>query len=75
MNNVKIVDVVCDGLELDRRENTFVAEIQVNYTAECMPGEAITLSVGEQEGGLTCVFGTVDGKSRFEAAARLASFA
>lgn len=71
MNNVKTVDVVCDGLELDRRAGQFVSEIQVNYTAECMPGEEIALSVGEDGQGMTYVFGAVDGRSRFEAAARL----
>ncbi len=70
MNNVKIVDLVCDALELDRRADQFVSELQVNYTAECMPGDPITLSVGES-GNLTCVFGTADGAGRFEAAARL----
>ena len=41
MNNVKIVDVVCDGLELDRQDGLFVSEIQVNYTSECMPGSRL----------------------------------
>ena len=73
MNNVKIVDVVCDGLELDRRAGQFVSELQDNYTAECMPGEEIALAVGAGEDGRIYVSGTADGKGRFEAAARLTS--
>lgn len=71
MNNVKIVDVVCDGLELDRRAGQFVSELQVNYTAECMPDEDIALAVGAGEDGRIYVTGAADGKGRFEAAARL----
>ncbi len=74
MNNVKIVDVVCDGLELDRQDGLFVSEIQVNYTSECMPGEQIALSSGMDADGLTYVFGTADGKAKFEAAARFSSY-
>lgn len=74
MNNVKIVDVVCDGLELDRQEGLFVSELQVNYTSECMPGEDIALSAGQGPDGLTYVFGSADGKSKFEAAARLTAW-
>lgn len=74
MNNVKIVDVVCDGLELDCRTGRFVSEIQVNYTAECMPGEELVLSVADSPEGLTYVFGTVEGQSRFEACARLSAY-
>lgn len=74
MNNVKIVDVVCDGLELDRQDGRFVSEIQVNYTAECMPGEQITLAAGQGTDGLTYVFGAADGAPKFEAAAKLSLY-
>lgn len=74
MNNVKIVDVVCDGLELDRQDGRFVSEIQVNYTSECMPGEQIALAVGQGADELTYVFGTADGKAKFEAAAKFSTY-
>lgn len=74
MNNVKIVDVVCDGLELDRQDGLFVSEIQVNYTSECMPGEQIALAAGAGADGLTYVFGAADGKAKFEAAAKLSAY-
>lgn len=74
MNNVKIVDVVCDGLELDRQDGLFVSEIQVNYTAECMPGEQIALAVGQGADGLTYVFGAAHGAPKFEAAAKLSLY-
>lgn len=74
MNNVKTVDVICDGLELERQDGKFVSEIQVNYTAECMTGEQITLSVGTAGDGLIYVFGMADGQTKFEAAARLSAY-
>lgn len=74
MNNVKTVDVICDGLELDRQDGKFVSEIQVNYTAECQPYEQIALSVGASQDGLIYVFGTTGEQTKFEAAARLSAY-
>lgn len=74
MNNVKTVDVICDGLELERRQDQFVSEIQVNYTAECMPGDDIMLSVGASQDGLIYVFGAADEKAKFESVTRLSYY-
>lgn len=75
MNNVKIVDVVCDGLELDRQGNQFISEIQVNYTSECMPGEEILISTGNAADGCRYLFGQAGGQPRFEAMAKLSAWA
>lgn len=74
MNNVKIVDVVCDGLELERRAGQFVSDLQVNYTAECMPGEQIALAVGDDPQGRIHVAGSVGAQAKFEAAALFSPF-
>lgn len=74
MNNVKIVDVICDGLDLDRRDGWFVDTLQVNYTAECMPGEEIALSAGALDDQTVGVCGMAAGKIKFEAAAHFAPY-
>lgn len=74
LNNVKIVDLVADGLELDRRDGLFVSDIQVNYTAECRCGEDIALSAGRGGDGAFYVFGRVGDAVKFEAAARLSPY-
>lgn len=74
LNNVKIVDVIADGLDFDGITGQFVSEIQVNYAAECVCGEQITLSAGQDENGTLYVFGAVNGISKFEAAARLSAY-
>lgn len=74
LNNVKTVDIIADGLELDCRDGLFVSDIQVNYTAECMRGEHIRLSVGAGADGTLFVFGKTDEASKFEAAARLSPY-
>ena len=74
MNNVKAVDIICDGLELEKRHGQFVSHLQVNYTAECMTGEQITLSAGTAPDGTAYIFGTANGHTKFEAAAQLSPY-
>lgn len=71
VNNVKIVDILSDGLDLNLGEQ-FVSALQVNYTAESRFGDQIRVMTG-QEGGLCYVFGEAGGKTRFEGAAVLSS--
>lgn len=73
LNNVKIVDLIADGLELEHRDGLFVTQMQVNYTAECLCGENIALLVGYQTDGTEYVIGKTDGTLKFEAMARLSS--
>lgn len=74
LNNVKTVDLIADGLDLDRRDGQFVSEIQVNYTAECQRGENIALSTGITASGLEYVLGRTENTPKFEAAARLSPY-
>lgn len=71
LNNVRIVDIIADGLELERIEDAFVSEIQVNYLSECSCGDALQLSVGQDTNGIYYVFAAADGQPKFEAAAKL----
>lgn len=69
VNNVKIVDILSDGLDLNLGSQ-FVSALQVNYTAESRFGDRLRVLTG-QEDGVRYVFGEADGKTRFEGAARL----
>ncbi len=74
LNNVKIVDLIADGLELERRAGQFVSSLQVNYTAECRDGDALTLLTGRDAQDTHYIFGRADGADRFAAAARLSAY-
>lgn len=74
LNNVKIVDLIADGLELEHRGGQFVSALQVNYTAECRCGDALTLLTGRDTQHMQYVFGRADGADRFEAVARLSPY-
>ncbi len=74
LNNVRIVDIIADGLEFEQMQHRFIREMQVNYLAECVCGEEIALSVGEGTDGLHYVFGQADGAVKFEAAAKIAAY-
>lgn len=69
VNNTRYADFVCDALECDRLlPDRFVSSLQIGYTAECRPGEVLTIFTG-REGERQFVHG-VDGagRSRFDAA-------
>lgn len=70
LNNAKIVDIIADALDFDQHHDKFIREIQVNYQSECVCGEQIILSVG-QDTEQSYVFGTVDKLVKFEAALKL----
>ena len=69
LNNVKIVDILSDGLDLNLG-GQFVSALQVNYTAESRFGDRLRVLTGEED-GVRYVFGEADGKTRFEGAAIL----
>ena len=64
VNNVKIVDFISDGLDLNLT-NSFVSELQVNYSAESHFGDQIELLTSE-ENGMHYVWGCTEGTPRFE---------
>lgn len=72
VNNVKIVDILSDGLDLNLSDQ-FVSSLQVNYTAESRFGDRLRVLTG-QEGDIRYVFGEADGKTRFEGAAALRDY-
>ncbi|MCI8856723.1 MAG: hypothetical protein HFH26_09305 [Clostridiaceae bacterium] len=69
VNNVKIVDILSDGLDLNLSDR-FVSALQVNYTAESRFGDRLRVLTGE-ENGINYVFGEAGGQNRFEGAAIL----
>lgn len=72
VNNVRYADFICDAIRMDQLgQDFYVSALQVDYLAECMAGETITLFTGEQD-GLSYVRGAdAAGKSRFEGAVTL----
>ena len=72
VNNVRYADFICDAIRMDQLgQDFYVSALQVDYLAECMAGETITLFTGEQD-GLRYVRGAdTAGKSRFEGAVTL----
>ena len=68
LNNAKIVDIISDALELERRTDDFLSSLQVNYTAESVAGDELSLYTGEA-GGTWAVRGICGEAERFEAAA------
>ena len=68
LNNAKIVDIISDALDLDRRTDVFLSSLQVNYTAESVAGDELSLSTGEAD-GIWAVRALCSEKERFEAAA------
>lgn len=74
LNNAKIVDLISDGLDLDLKNDHFISEIQVNYTAECVCGEQIELSTGVMRDGAHAVFGRTADTAKFEAAVHLTAY-
>lgn len=72
VNNVRYADFICDAIRMDQLgQDFYVSALQVDYLAEGMAGETITLFTGEQD-GLRYVRGAdAAGKSRFEGAVTL----
>lgn len=72
VNNVRYADFICDAIRMDLLgEGCYVSALQVDYLAECVAGETITLRTGSGE-GVRYVCGTgSEGKSRFEGAVAL----
>lgn len=68
VNNTRYADFACDAVRADLLpEGTFVSSMQLGYTAECRPGEVISILTQQQE--QTWLVHGVDenSKSRFDA--------
>ena len=72
VNNVRYADFICDAIRMDQLgDGCYVSALQVDYLAECVAGETITLRAGAGEGvRYVCGIGS-EGKSRFEGAVTL----
>lgn len=68
VNNTRYADFACDAIRADQLpEGVFVASMQLGYSAECRPGETISMLAGRQD--QTWFVHGVDenGKTRFDA--------
>ncbi len=68
VNNTRYADFACDALRMDLLpDSCYLQEMQINYTAECRPGETLILENG-RDGNTSFINGRdEDGKRRFEA--------
>ena len=72
VNNVRYADFICDAIRMDQLgQDFYVSALQVDYLADCMAGETITLFTGEQDGLRDVRGADAAGKSRFEGAVTL----
>ena len=68
VNNTRYADFTCDALRLETLDSgLFVSELQLDYTAECRPGEELTILSGELDGRMYVQGLDPEGKSRFDA--------
>lgn len=68
VNNTRYADFACDAIRADRLpQGAFIQSMQIGYSAECRPGEVISMLTAREEG--ECFVHGVDetGKSRFDA--------
>ena len=68
VNNTRYADFACDAVHLEEREaGEYVSHLQIDFLAQCWPGEELRLATAAQ-GGNRFVTGTDgEGKSRFAA--------
>ena len=71
VNNNRYADFACDAIQAHRLSGSYVRQMQLGYTAECLPDERITLLVGG-DGEERFVRGVDEsGKTRFDVAMKL----
>ena len=71
VNNNRYADFACDAIRAHELPCCYVRQMQLGYTAECLPGEVITLLAGG-EGEERFVRGVDEsGKTRFDVAMKL----
>ena len=67
VNNIRYADFACDAVEAEcMKENTFLAEMQIGYLAECCPGQTLAIQVGGQGDGRYVRGVDEEGTPRFE---------
>lgn len=72
MNNTRYVDVACDAVRFDGMRGSFLAEVMVNYSRECLPGSELHI-LGKCEGETWFVRGADEADAaHFDTALRFA---
>ncbi len=71
VNNTRYADFVCNTLGVERLRAGFLRDMQINYLAECVPGDTISIFLAEGDGVFYVSGVRQDGKPCFEAMARL----
>ncbi len=66
VNNTRYADFMQDALHQERRTTSFLSQLQINYTKECLAGETLSIRTLEEEGVALVLGLDEDGKSRFE---------
>lgn len=74
MNNAKIVDLLCDALELHRQKGKFIADLQVFYKTQCRYGDEIILWIENLDSETILLRGSMEEEIKFEACAHLAPY-
>lgn len=71
VNNTRYADFACDAIGLHRYPHAFVSRLQLDYHAQCLPGELLHLLVDGQEEERFVRGVDENGKIRFDAALKL----
>ena len=72
VNNNRYADFVCDAIRAERlEEGTFVQEMQLGYSAECLPGDMVRMMCARKEQTYFVQGIDENGKSRFDGQAIL----
>lgn len=69
LNNTIYGDILCDALELQDVEGSYVEDVQINFLKESLSGETLELLRSDGEGE-TYFLATCKGEKRFEAKVR-----
>mgnify|MGYP004574988837 CR=1 FL=1 len=69
LNNVKIMEIVCDALMTVPRDGQFLSELSLNYAKQSRYDEELTLKKTERKDSLVSAY-AADGQLRFTAAAK-----
>ena len=68
VNNTRYADFACDAIDMHTREKgRFLSELQIDYLAECYPGDVLSLRAGQQDGDYFVCGKNQQGKPCFEA--------
>lgn len=73
MNNVKAVEMLCDGAQLHHFPDSFVSSVQINYLQESRPDETLAVARTQADRQIYVCLSGMDGAPRVEAAFTLSA--